>query len=144
MSEQPSFTHASFQHFLDQHKLMAARCTGCGAIYLPPRPRCPHCQGTTMAWVELSGRGRLSAYTVIHIAPTMMLEAGYSRDAPYCSGVVQLEEGPSISGQILGVDVTQPHTIAVGAAVQAAFVERGEGDACKTYLAFQVLASLRR
>ncbi len=144
MSEKRPFTHTSFQHFLDEHKLMVARCTGCGALHLPPRPRCPHCSSTAMAWIELSGRGRLSAYTVIHIAPTMMLEAGYGRDNPYCSGVVQLEEGPGISGQILGIDVNHPETIAIGMPVQAAFVERGEGDARKTYLAFQVLDSLRR
>ncbi|MBN1935327.1 MAG: Zn-ribbon domain-containing OB-fold protein [Anaerolineae bacterium] len=136
--EQQPFTHASFQHFLTEHKLMAARCTNCGALCLPPRPRCPHCQSTALAWTALSRRGRLIAYTVIHIAPTLMLEAGYSRDKPYCSGVVQLEEGPHISGQILGVDVAHPETIAIGAPVQVAFVERGQGDTLKTYLAFEV------
>jgi uncharacterized OB-fold protein len=90
-----------------------------------------------MAWVELSGKGKLAAYTVIAIAPTMMLEAGYGRDHPYCSGVVELEEGPRMSAQITGVDVQAPEKIAVGMALRAAFVARGADDAQQTYLAFE-------
>jgi len=138
-----SFTYVSFQHFLNQHRLMAVRCADCGTLYLPPRPRCPRCGDAALAWVELSGRGHLVAYTVIHIAPTMMLQAGYSRDAPYCAGIVRLDEGPGISGQILGVDVAHPATILIGVPVQAIFVERGEQDARQTCLAFEVLADHR-
>ncbi len=139
MSESIPLNSASFQHFLNEHKLMAAHCADCGALYLPPRSRCPYCGSVEMTWSELSGRGRLSAYTVIHIAPTLMLQAGYGRDKPYCAGVVQLEEGPAISGQILGADASRPETVAIGAPVQVSFVERGEGDARKTFLAFEML-----
>ena len=59
-------------------------------------------------WEELGGRGKLVAFTTIHIAPTAMIEAGYSRDNPYCTGIVRLAEGPAISAQILGVDPTKP------------------------------------
>lgn len=138
MSEHLPFNHASFRHFLAQHRLMAGRCIGCGALYLPPRPRCPPCGSADMVWVELSGRGHLSAYTVIHIAPTAMLQAGYGRDNPYCSGIVQLEEGPGISGQILGVDVAHPETIRIGTPVRATFIERGEGEAHHTCLGFEI------
>lgn len=139
MSESIPLNGTSFQRFLNEHKLMAARCADCGALYLPPRSRCPHCGSVEMTWSKLSGCGRLSAYTVIHIAPTLMLQAGYGRDKPYCAGVVQLEEGPAISGQILGADASRPETVAIGAPVQVSFVERGEGDARKTFLAFEML-----
>jgi uncharacterized OB-fold protein len=90
-----------------------------------------------MAWVTFSGKGRLLAFTTVHIAPTSMIAAGYGRDNPYCTGVVQLEEGPAISAQILGVDPTHPEQIAIGIPLQATFVERGEGDQKRSFLAFE-------
>jgi uncharacterized OB-fold protein len=89
-----------------------------------------------MAWIEMSGDGELVAFTTVHIALTAMIEAGYGRNDPYCAGVVALDEGPSISAQILGVDETQPQEIAIGTPLHVDFVERGEGDDQRTYLAF--------
>ena len=81
-----------------------------------------------MAWESLSGRGTLVAFTTIHIAPTAMVEAGYGRDNPYCTGIVKLDEGPSISAQILGVDSKQPEQIAIGTQVEVIFVEGAETE----------------
>jgi uncharacterized OB-fold protein len=131
------FIRATFDGFLTEHKLMGARCSSCGALYLPPRPLCTACYSDDMAWSEFSGKGKLLAFTTIHIAPTAMIAAGYGRDKPYCTGIVQLEEGPAISAQILGVDATHPEQIAIGTPLQVAFVERGAGDEKRTYLAFQ-------
>lgn len=136
-----AFTGVNFYAFLGEQRLMGARCPECSAIYAPPRPICPHCPTATLEWVQFSGKGQLAAYTVIAIAPTAMIEAGYGRDNPYCSGVVELEEGPRISAQILGVDVAHPEAIEIGAPVKVAFIERGVGEArSKTYLAFEVSA----
>ncbi len=139
MSEQ-AFTGTAFYGFLKEHQLMGSRCPQCGAIYAPPRPLCPACPEAEMEWVELSGAGKLASYSVIAIAPTAMLEAGYDRKNPYCSGVVALAEGPRISAQILGVDVAHPQSIQIGASVKVAFIERGEGEAQKTFLAFEVVS----
>ncbi len=131
------FTATEFNQHLAEHKLMGARCAECGEIHAPPRPICPACPEAEMTWEELSGEGKLAAFTVIHIAPTMMLEAGYGRKNPYCTGVVELAEGQRISAQILGVDVSDPASIAIGAPLKVTFVERGAGDEQKTYLAFE-------
>ena len=53
MTTSEEFGVAAFQRFLDQHKLAGARCHSCGALHVPPRPRCPKCQGTQMGWEEL-------------------------------------------------------------------------------------------
>jgi uncharacterized OB-fold protein len=90
-----------------------------------------------MEWVEMESSGVLLAFTTIHIAPTAMIEAGYGKDNPYCTGIVQLAEGPAISAQILGLDPRLPAQIAVGTQVRVAFVERGEGDKRRTHLAFE-------
>lgn len=136
MSEARPFTHASFQQFLNEGKLMASRCADCGGLYLPPRAICPACHGDRLEWVETSGQGRLAAFTTIHIAPTAMIAAGYDRDNPYCAGVVELVEGVRISAFILGVDAKDPTSIQIGTPLTFATVERGEGDEKRAYLAF--------
>jgi uncharacterized OB-fold protein len=90
-----------------------------------------------MEWVEMSGEGELLAFTTVHIAPTAMIEAGYDRKNPYCTGIVQLAEGPAVSAQILGVDPTSPQEIEIGTPLRVAFVQRGEGERARTYLAFE-------
>jgi len=116
---------------------MGSRCTSCGALHLPPRALCPACYGGEMEWQEMSGQGKLVAFTAVYIAPTAMIEAGYGRDNPYCAGIVELEEGPAISAQILGVDPTKPEEIEIGMPLRVAFVRRGAGDEQHTFLAFE-------
>ncbi|MFZ5916345.1 MAG: Zn-ribbon domain-containing OB-fold protein [Chloroflexota bacterium] len=131
------FSGTSFYQFLGENRLMGSRCQSCGALHLPPRALCPACYGSDMAWEELSGQGKLVAFTAVHIAPTAMIQAGYGRDKPYCAGIVELEDGSRISAQILGVDPSAPEAITIGTPLRVAFVQRGEGEAQRTYLAFE-------
>jgi uncharacterized OB-fold protein len=132
------FTHHTFQAYLSEHRLMGTRCQACGAAYLPPRPMCTRCYSIEMEWAAQPVEGTLMAFTTIHIAPSAMIAAGYGRDHPYCSGIVRLENGLSISAQIVGVEAEQPEAIQIGAPVRVEFLERGEGDSKKTVLAFRV------
>lgn len=138
MTEQ-NFTRAAFEQKLAEHKLMASQCVDCSAQFLPPKPMCTECYSAEMAWVEAGTKGTLEAFTIVYIASTSMIEAGYGRENPHCSGIVKLENGLSISAQILGVDVANPETIKIGMPVKAAFIDRGEGDEAKTFLAFEVI-----
>ena len=131
------FTYASFNKFLNEKKLMASQCRECNAIYLPPRPLCTRCYSSALDWRELKGKGKLVAYTVIAVGPSFMVEEGYNRNNHYCTGIVQLEEGPGISARILGVDVTRPDAIAIGTSLEVEFLERGDGAGKKTFLAFR-------
>jgi uncharacterized OB-fold protein len=131
------FTGSSYYQFLEENQLMGSRCQSCGALHVPPRPICTTCYGEEMGWVELSGEGKLVAFTTVHIAPTAMIEAGYGRNNPYCTGIVELAEGPAISAQILGVDPTKPQEIEIGTPLRVAFVQRGDAEAERTYLAFE-------
>lgn len=139
MSELP-FNSTSYYHYLSEHKLMGCRSKTSGKFYLPPRPICTTSYSSDMEWEQVSGKGEIIAFTVITVAPTHMIEAGYSRDNPYCAAIVRLQEGPAISAQILGVDLSMPEeAIKIGTPVQATFIERGEGPAKRTYLAFEVV-----
>jgi uncharacterized OB-fold protein len=131
-----AFTEHSFQTFLREEKLMASRCEACGELFVPPRPLCPSCHGEEMEWVELSGKGTLAAFTAVHIGPSAMIAAGYDRNNPYLTGVVELAEGPLISGQILGLDAAQPDVNDIGTPLTVTFITRGAGDEARTFLAF--------
>ena len=131
------FTAASFNQFIAEKKLMASRCTQCEALYLPPRAICPKCHSDQLSWEELSGSGKLAAFTSVYIAPTFMVEAGYGRNNPYLSGVVKLDEGVMISARILDVDPRDPASIAIDTPLNVAFIEQGDGDARKIVLAFK-------
>jgi len=142
MSEMP-FTAASFDKFCSEKKLMASRCQKCGAVELPPRPICTKCNSQEIEWTELKGKGKIVSYTVIGVGPWTMISEGYDREHPYCSGIVELEEGPRITTQILGVDVNKPENIKIGTPVTADFVERGSfslvpevANVRKAYLVF--------
>jgi len=137
-------TIASFESFLKEKKLMASRCSKCGTLWLPPRMICAKCDSDEFEWKELSGKGKLLAFTVIGVGPMPMIEAGYSRDNPYCVGIVEVEEGPRISAQVLDVDVAHPENIKIGTPLTADYVERGSwhfveevAKQKKTYLAFR-------
>ena len=132
-----AFTNVAFTNHLDQQKLAGSRCQSCNTLFLPPRPLCSDCFSEDMGWEEVDGRGQLIAFTAVHIAPTAMLEAGYSLQNPYVAGIVQLQEGPSISAQIIGVDATSPQDIQIGSPVQVAFIERSGSE--HKALAFEVI-----
>ena len=136
MSERP-FTEHSFQQFLAEHKLMGSRCNDCGALHVPPRPHCPACHGDDLQWHQVSGEGRVVAFTAIHVGPNAMVAEGYNSKNPYLSGIVVLDEGPKVSAQLMGIDATNPSIEAIGTPVTAWFIDRGEGEAARTYLAFQ-------
>ena len=133
MSEERAFTQTSFQAYLSEHQLMGSRCGSCNALHLPPRPMCPDCYGNFMMWEAVEGDGEIAAYTTVYIGPSAMIEAGYGRDNPYASAVVKLEAGPSISGQVVGVDPANADELAVGAKVKIAFIERDD----RTFLGFE-------
>jgi uncharacterized OB-fold protein len=132
-----TFTAVEFSEHLTEHKLMGAYCPSCDKVYVPPRPSCAGCAESELTWVEVEGRGTLAAYTVIYVAPTAMLEAGYGFKKPYCAGIVELENGERISAQIVGVDVAHPESIDIGMPVTMTFIERGADDAKQTFLAFK-------
>ncbi len=133
-----AFSEHSFQTFLSEGKLMGSRSKATGKIYVPPRPIDPETHSDEMEWVELSGRGELAAFTAVSIGPNAMIAAGYDRNNPYLTGIVKLDEGPMISAQILGLNAAQPELGYIGTPLTVTFIERGEEEEKRTFLAFEV------
>src|SRR5207302_7168705 len=74
-------------------RLLLQRCADCGAHQFYPRPFCLACGGRRLEWVESSGRGRLYSFSVVH----RTADPAFAQDVPYVFGVVELEEGPRIT-----------------------------------------------
>ena len=51
-----------------EHRLVVQACAACGATRHPPGPRCPCCRSADVEWRDLSGRGAVYSYTVVHQA----------------------------------------------------------------------------
>ena len=135
MADRP-ISDYQFEQFLEEKKLMGAQCTGCGALFVPPRAICTKCHGSEMEWVETSGEGQLVAFTCIAIGTSAMIAEGYDRNNPYCSGAVELVEGPRVVAQIEGVDTLNPETIKIGMPVKATFLHQGVDEDRKAVLGF--------
>jgi hypothetical protein len=102
MTEQPPFTIEQFNKNVLQGRLMGGKCRKCGKVHLPPRPLCDSCYSKDLEWIEISPKGKLLTYTVIHVAPAQFQEM-----APYAVGVVQFENGSRLPGMIRGVPMEQ-------------------------------------
>ncbi|MHA2393180.1 MAG: Zn-ribbon domain-containing OB-fold protein [Promethearchaeota archaeon] len=123
MSEEKEITIQNYLEFINGKKLMGSKCQKCNATYVPPRKLCIECNSTELDWIEMSGKGKLAAFSCIGVGTTFMVEKGYSMKKPYCFSVIELEEGPMVSGQLIGVDESKPETISIGTPVNLSFIE---------------------
>jgi len=111
---------APFHEGLSRGEVRVTRCTACGLAQFPPRAVCPRCSGVgTGRWETTAGRGNVWSFAVFHKAYL----AGSTRRPPYDVAVVQLDEGPKLFTNVVGVENADLH---VGMAVEAVFeVEDG-------------------
>jgi len=73
---------------------------------------------------------------VVPVGSSEMIAAGYGRENPHCVGIAKLDEGPSISAQIVGVDAKDPASIAIGMHMTVEYLDRAAGETTKTVVAF--------
>jgi uncharacterized OB-fold protein len=103
-------------------RLMLMRCTRCGAYRYPSRERCDECWSTDSEWVEASGRARLHSWVVFH----QVYHPGFADRVPYNVAVVELEEGPRVTTNIVGADHRH---LRAGMPLEAMFETVAEGVA---------------
>lgn len=101
------------------HQLALPECLSCRRFYFYPRDHCPVCLGREVRWRAVSGRGFLHTYVIAHHpAP------GFEADAPYVIAVVELEEGPRMMANIVGIE-PDPALLELDMPLEVAFTERG-------------------
>jgi uncharacterized OB-fold protein len=112
---------------LAQGRIELPRCRRCSAWIFYPRPFCPRCLASDIAWERVEGRGTVYAFTVVH-KPTNPYFFG---EAPYVYAIVELACGVRLPTRIVGCP---PDIVRVGAPVEAHF-ERVSDDVTLLYFA---------
>ena len=109
MSESRAYTkplprpNALSQPFWDgarQHELRLQRCEACGKHRFPPSPRCPECLSDATQWVKASGRGKVWSW----IRMWQRYFPAFEGELPYNVAYVELDEGPRLMTNLVGVD----------------------------------------
>jgi len=103
----PTPTIEQFYKACAEGKLLGVRCKKCGTVLVPPRSICPNCNSAEFEPTQLKGDGTLQTFTIIHVAPPQ-----FTSLIPYAVGIVQLSEGPKISGIIKGI--AKPEELKIG------------------------------
>jgi uncharacterized OB-fold protein len=79
--------------------LVAQRCADCGRFRHPPRPMCPECRSLDVESVELSGRGVVYSYAVLHHPQNPLFEY------PVLIVLVDLDEGIRLLSNLTDIGV---------------------------------------
>ena len=82
------------------HELWLRRCVDCGKAFFYPRDFCPGCGDRNVEWTQASGRGTLHTFAIVHRAPL----PAFRDNVPFVVAMVDLEEGPRIPTNLVGVD----------------------------------------
>ena len=103
-----------------EHRLVVQRCMSCGHMRLPPAPVCPECRAFESDWKEVSGRGEVYTYTIVHrpIAAEQAL--------PFVIAVISLEGAGGVRMISNLVDI-EPAALEIGLPVEIAW-EDMSGD----------------
>lgn len=83
-----------------RHELALQHCDACGKVWFPPAELCPECLSNAFTWKPVSGRGTLFSYVVYH----RPYHPGFKNELPYNVSIVELDEGPRLVTNVVGVD----------------------------------------
>jgi uncharacterized OB-fold protein len=83
----PDLDTARFWEGCREHKLLAQKCSSCGAFRWPPRDLCPKCRSWDCQWVRLAGTAIVSSFVVVHHVTV----PAFADEAPYAVARVTLD-----------------------------------------------------
>ncbi len=108
----------------NEGRLVIQNCRACGRLQHPPAPACSQCAaGDSLEWRQVSGRGRIYHYGVVHDCPVRLLQ----EDQPFNVAVIMLDEDPGIQmySHLPGTPVDE---VPVGASVEVVFEATANGQ----------------
>ena len=83
-----------------EHRLELPKCNACG-FWFPPSQSCPHCLAADFAFKPVSGRGTVFSFVTFH----RVHHPAFASEVPYVVALVELEEGPRLVSNIVGIPV---------------------------------------
>lgn len=90
--------NAPYYDALQRHEMRLQRCAN-GHVRTPVSPVCPTCLSPEFSWEPVSGRGTIFSFTVVH----QLYDPGFKGEIPYVVAVVELDEGPRVVTNIVGI-----------------------------------------
>jgi uncharacterized protein len=96
-----------------RYNLIGTQCTTCGRYFFPPRTFCPDCRRAgKIADYKFAGNGTVITFTIIRTASEQ-----FEQMTPYALAIIQLDEGPRLTGQVIG----NPDDVQIGMKVRPVF-----------------------
>jgi uncharacterized OB-fold protein len=102
-----------YNEALKENRLLGLKCHSCGAITVPPKIVCRQCASPDLEIVELKGAGKIRTFTTIFVA-----SEGREDEVPYTIVMVELDDGPWITGNLDGIDPKQASMELIGRKVE--------------------------
>ncbi|HSV54297.1 MAG TPA: OB-fold domain-containing protein [Burkholderiaceae bacterium] len=102
-----------------EHRFVMQRARATGEFWFPPSPVAPGTLSKEWEWAELSGLGTVTSWVVFH----QKYYAGFADELPYNVAMVQLDEGPFIFTNLVGI---VNEDIRVGQRVRVTFRDASE------------------
>ncbi len=103
-----------------QSRLTAQRCRRSGEIWLPPSPISPVTRTAEWDWVNLSGRGKVWSFVVMH----QVYFESFAAEVPYNIVQIELEEGPHLLSNLLHIGLAE---VRIGQPVKVVFEDVEDG-----------------
>jgi uncharacterized OB-fold protein len=96
-----------FQEEIREGKLEGYECANCGHKQIDIMEFCPVCHHSELRKVKFSNQGTVVTYTIQMVAPEQFMN-----EVPYAWAIIQLDEGPKITGWI--PFVSKPADLPIG------------------------------
>lgn len=81
-------------------ELKYQQCDNCGCVVFYPRRHCTGCLDGKLVWKTASGRGTVYSYSVVR----QSYHPFFRHHVPYAVAWIDLEEGPRILSNVVGVE----------------------------------------
>jgi uncharacterized OB-fold protein len=95
-------------------RLSFQRCASCGYLRWPAAALCPECWSPDFAWEAVERGGSVWSFGIYERA----FDAAFEEKLPYVVALVQLDAGPRLISNVVGVE---PEDMRVGMRVAAVF-----------------------
>jgi len=100
-----------------RHELVLPRCRQCSTMHFYPRGICPECMSSDIAWEQVSGKGAVHTFTVVHRGAKDLPLA-----PPHLIAMIDLDEGTRIMTNPADAE-PDPAKIAIGMRVEVTFAD---------------------
>lgn len=113
---QPDPVTQPFWDSVKAHSMKIQRCNDTGKYFFYPRGMSPFTLSDNISWEPVSGKGTLHAFTIVY----NQRAPGFADEVPYVVAMVELEEGPRMMTNLVGVEADPEH-VKIGMPVEVVY-----------------------